>query len=106
MRNTVSLVLILSFAVTAITGLLMMFAHVRQVTPVHELMSLVLVIAAVFHIVLNAKSIGVYLKRRPVLAVMLLVITIAIVSLLTLANPHGHEGQGGPGFRHGQFDRD
>lgn len=108
MRNIVSQVMTLSFAVTAITGLLMMFAHIRQLTPVHELMSLVLVVAAVFHIVLNAKCIGCYLKQKPVLAVVLLAITVAVVSLLTIANPHGHEGNGGPRFEHGSraFDRD
>ncbi|MEN6357688.1 MAG: DUF4405 domain-containing protein [Armatimonadota bacterium] len=108
MRSTVSLILILSFAATAVTGLLMMFAHIRQVTPVHELMALVMVIAAVFHLILNAKCIGSYLKHKPVLAVVLLAITIAITSFLVLANPHGREGHGGPGFEHGPraIDRD
>jgi hypothetical protein len=108
MRNTVSLILILSFAATAITGLMMMFVHIRQVTPVHELMALVMVVASVFHIVLNAKCIGCYLKQKPALAVVLLAITIAITSFLILANPHGREGHGGPGFEHGPraIDRD
>jgi intracellular septation protein A len=96
-------VLILSFAATAISGLLM-FAHIRQVTPVHELMALVMIVASVFHIVLNAKCIGCYLKQKPTLAVVLLAITIAITSFLIMANPHAREGHGGHGPR--TFDRD
>ncbi|MCE5323570.1 DUF4405 domain-containing protein [bacterium] len=102
MKSVVSLILVVSFVVTAVTGLLMMFAHIRQLTPVHELMSLVMVIAAVFHIVLNAGCIWCYIKQKPVLACVLLIITIAITSLITISAPHGHKSHGDPGFEHGR----
>lgn len=107
MRKTVSLILTISFLITAITGLLMMFAHLRQVTPLHELMSLVLVISAIFHIVLNAKCIWCYIKENAVLTGILLLLAIAITTLLIVANPHQERGHG-PQYQHGQqaVDRD
>lgn len=88
----------------------MLFAHIRKITPVHELMSLVLVVASVFHICLNAKSIGGYVKEKAVLTGILLALAIAITTLIIVANPHegrGH-GPGGPRFEHGPraVDRD
>jgi len=107
MKKTVSLILTISFTITAITGLLMMFAHLRQVTPLHELMSLILVVAAIFHIALNAKCIWCYVRENAVLTGVLLVIAIAITILLIVANPH-HERGHGPQYQHGQqaVDRD
>lgn len=98
MRRNVSLILTLSFVITAITGL-MMFAHLRMVTPIHEIMAIVLVIVSIFHIALNAKCITSYVKQKPVLAGVLTVMTIAVVTLLMFAAPH-HRMEGGPrGFQ-------
>lgn len=98
MRRTVSLILTMSFVVTAVTGLLMMFAGLHMLTPVHELMSLILVIASVFHIVLNAGCIGKYIKENPILAGSVVVLTIAITMLIIFHSPHQkhRRGQHGP----------
>lgn len=93
MRKTVSLIMAASFGATAITGLLMMFGHVRAVTPGHELMALIFTLAAVFHIALNAKCIGRYVKERAVLATIATIVTIAIVVGLAFHNPHKGRGE-------------
>ncbi|MCE5313442.1 MAG: DUF4405 domain-containing protein [Armatimonadota bacterium] len=108
MRKTVSLITTVSFAATAITGLMMMFAHVRVVTPLHELMGLVFAIVAMFHVVLNAKCLGDYIKQKPVMAAALLVLTLAITAFLIVAGPR-HEGprHGPPSAQESEnFERD
>ncbi|MHB9037213.1 MAG: DUF4405 domain-containing protein [Armatimonadota bacterium] len=98
MRRTVSLVLAVSFAATAITGLLMLITHVGVVEPAHKLMAVTFTIAAVFHIVLNAKLIGGYIKEKPMLAIILLALTAAIAAFMIIVYPHHEEGRHGRPF--------
>lgn len=98
MRRTVSLVLTLSFVITAVTGL-MMLAHLRMVTPVHEIMSIVLVVASIFHIVLNAGCITSYIKQKPALAGSLTILAIAITAFIMLTAPHHRTGSGPHGYQ-------
>jgi hypothetical protein len=107
MRRIVSLTLTASFAATAITGLLMLSAHIRVIRSAHEVMAVTFTVASVFHIVLNARCLGGYIKEKPALASVLLALTVAITLFVVVTNPHGEQNRHRHPFQQsGSLDRE
>ena len=94
MRKTVSLILTASFAVTAVSGIILMFAHMNSMKPIHEIMALIMTVAGILHAILNAKCIGNYIKEKPLIAVIVLILTVAVTALLMLHPPEHPNGKG------------
>lgn len=91
-RRITAIVLLVSFAAMATSGLLM-FAVDRpsftiRMHPVHKLFGLLLIGAALSHIQLNARAIGAHLKERSA-AIVAAVLMVALVSAyaLVVVNP-------------------
>jgi len=94
MRKTVSLILTASFAVTAVSGIVLMFAHMHSMKPIHEIMALIMTVAGILHAILNVKCIGSYIREKPALAVTVLVLTVAASALLMMHPPEHPDGRG------------
>jgi hypothetical protein len=108
-RHCLSSATALCFVVVALTGVLMFF-HVRlpAIRLVHELLSLVLVVAGTWHLVLNFKCLLRYLETRA--ARMTLGIGLVLCTLLVVLGlshpehagrgPHGRGPMMGEAYRH------
>ncbi|MHC9539127.1 MAG: DUF4405 domain-containing protein [Vulcanimicrobiota bacterium] len=94
MRKTVSLILTASFAITAVSGIILMFAHMHSMKPIHEIMALIMTVAGILHAILNAKCIGNYIKEKPLIAGIVLILTVAVTALLMLHPPEHPNGRG------------
>lgn len=87
-RKIVAITLGVSFVAMATSGLMMFFINqtsfTLQMHPVHKLFGLLLVVAAVLHIILNIKPLLNHLKARSV-AITGGVLTVVLILLYGLA---------------------
>ena len=87
-RRLVAVAMLVSFVAIATSGMMMFViekpSFTIQMHPVHKLFGLLLVVAAVCHMVLNAKPIKNHLKKRSGM-VAAGVLTVALVALYGVA---------------------
>lgn len=83
-RNYVTPFISLVFLVVGISGLLMFFHLFDGYTGVvHEILGLLFVICAIFHIILNWKALKIHFKKSVFLPALLAVLTLAVVLIIS-----------------------
>lgn len=103
-KTVISPFLLVVFAASAITGVLMFF-HIKNgpIVVVHEWLGMAFALAGVLHLVLNFRQLTAYFKTRQ--SWVALGAALALVALFVAAGWHG-EGEGPRGHRPPAVDAD
>ncbi len=95
-RKFIAIIMLISFVAMSTSGLLMFFvdrpSFTVQMHPVHKLFGLLLVVTALGHIGLNARSLKTYLKTRSVaIACSALIASLVVLYAFALSRPLSSE---------------
>ena len=95
-RSTITPITTASFVIVALTGVLML-VDVKSATikEFHEMVSIVFVVAAAAHLVVNWGCFGSYV-RKPLTIVLAVVVTVLVVLLFTGSGGSGSRGRRSP----------